>query len=145
MKKLKSMLGFTLIEIMVVVSIIALLSSVVLSALSGARSKSNNSAVKQDLLNVRSEIQIIFSETGSYATGCTDPVYHKTPSILAGAGTAGSGNPNDGLCNSSATQWAAGAPLKTPEGTFTYWCIDNTLGTGKGETAPLGGLYACQQ
>ncbi len=55
--------GFTLIELMVVIAIIGLLSSVILSSLVNARLKGRDSKIKQQLTQMRNLIELDYSET----------------------------------------------------------------------------------
>lgn len=59
--------GFTLIELLVVISIIGLLSSVVLSSLQTARLKSRDTAIKAQVRQFVTLMNLNFNETGSYA------------------------------------------------------------------------------
>jgi len=59
--------GFTLIELLVVISIIALLSSVILVALKGAKQKSNDAAVTEEINQIRNWFELQRSPDGSYA------------------------------------------------------------------------------
>jgi prepilin-type N-terminal cleavage/methylation domain-containing protein len=58
--------GFTLIELLVVISIIGLLSSIVLSSLSDARKKARDTAKIRAVLEMRTALQMYFSDNGSY-------------------------------------------------------------------------------
>lgn len=59
--------GFTLIELLVVISIIGLLSSVVLTSLNQARTKARVVALKQELIQFRTLMELEFLDKGSYA------------------------------------------------------------------------------
>jgi len=59
--------GFTLIELLVVVSIIGVLASVVLASLNSARAKGKDAAIKEQILQYRTLLELNKSETGSYA------------------------------------------------------------------------------
>ncbi len=50
--------GFTLIELMVVISIIGLLSSIVLASLQTARTKARNSRIVQEVQQLRNQIEL---------------------------------------------------------------------------------------
>ena len=75
----KSEKGFTLIEILVVVAIIGLLSSIVMAALSTARVKARDSRRLSDILQIKKALELYYLNNNTY------------PSILAEgeAGCAG--------------------------------------------------------
>lgn len=58
--------GFTLIELMVVISIIGMLSSVVLVSLNSARIKANNTKVIQTVQQLRNQIELGLRSDGKY-------------------------------------------------------------------------------
>ena len=63
--------GFTLIELLVVIAIIGILSSVVLASLNTARSKARVSKARAELQQIRSALEIRFSDVGLYPGGGT--------------------------------------------------------------------------
>ena len=68
--------GFTLIELMVVVLIIAILAAVAIPTFLGARSRAQHSAAVQNLVNATTAAQTIYAtDNSSYAPGqtCTAP------------------------------------------------------------------------
>lgn len=66
--------GFTLIEILVVIAILGILSSVILSALNDARQRSRNTAYLSQIREYQKALSLYYSERGSYpgssAWGC---------------------------------------------------------------------------
>ena len=122
--------GFTLIELLVVVAIIGILSSVVLSSLSSARSKGSNAKIQQQLAGMRSQAEL-YSGSGTafpVATPCTT-----TAGTLFETGSDGMGKLLGGLTlassrcasasgqPSSGTAWAVA--VNTSSGTL---CVDST-------------------
>lgn len=59
--------GFTLIELMVVITIVGLLASGVMASMASARSKAKDSAIKQQVKSMVLTAELHFSLTGSYA------------------------------------------------------------------------------
>ncbi len=58
--------GFTLVEILVVVSIIALLASILFASFAQARARARDSKRIQDLLEVQKALELYFSKHGEY-------------------------------------------------------------------------------
>ncbi len=58
--------GFTLIELLVVVAIIGILSTVVISSLNTARSKSRDARRKMDLKQIEKALEFHYDKYGSY-------------------------------------------------------------------------------
>ncbi len=58
--------GFTLIELLVVIAIIGLLSSVVLASLNGARQKARDAQRVSHLTQIRTALEMYYSDNNSY-------------------------------------------------------------------------------
>jgi prepilin-type N-terminal cleavage/methylation domain-containing protein len=149
MKKLQK--GFTLIELLVVIAIIGILSSVVLASLSSARTRGNDTAVRSELANMRSQAQLFFSNSGNFGSTttaepagsyshCLAPnsmfVASSTGSlrsmlISVASKTGGSGGIGSmtsrvvcaTLTNGIQTQWAV---MASTTGVGNNWCVDST-------------------
>lgn len=117
---------------LVVVGIIGLLAAVVLGSLQKSRERGANAAVKQNMSSLRSEVELFYSNAlnPTYTGVCGISMVLR---IRAAADTASGGTT---VCYSSANAWAASSPLKGPEGTFNYWCVD-TSGTARGHANAL--------
>lgn len=64
--KLKNKKGFSLVELLVVITIIAILSVVAYTAVGGQTVKARDSKRKQDLNTIQQALEIYFAEMGTY-------------------------------------------------------------------------------
>jgi prepilin-type N-terminal cleavage/methylation domain-containing protein len=159
--------GFTLIEILVVIAIIGVLSSILLSSLNTARAKSADAAAQSDLNNVRAQSELFYDANGSSyvapnnlcAQGAVaNGVKGIYDSLQAAANAEGlsivntdsatAGTLLSVTCHVKASgnlfpyAWAAEVPLKSRSG-FMY-CVDNTgLATTTSKNLPVF-IYNCQ-
>lgn len=147
--------GFTLMELLVVVSIIGMISSVLLTSVSSARNKGADAAIKANLANSRAEAEIFYDSNTSYDAVCAttgtarigdsvnaaEQAYKGTVTTY---GDATASTWNTGQCHDSANAWAAWVPLKaSTSGSIVAWCVDST-GASKQTTTVLGAsIYAC--
>jgi type IV pilus assembly protein PilA len=141
LKKYLTTKGFTLIELLVVIAIIGILSSVVLSDLSTARSKGGDAAIKQSLAGAKTQAQLFNTTNGNFTGVCGsggetigDMVLNAAKNLGQTAvvgGTADAFAYNlDGsatgaaVCHEAADGWAAIVSLKNPIATSSGWCVD---------------------
>jgi len=64
--------GFTLIELMVVISIISLFSSIAFASFATTRVKAQEATIKSDLKNIKSQAEIAFNNVGNYSTASSE-------------------------------------------------------------------------
>jgi prepilin-type N-terminal cleavage/methylation domain-containing protein len=62
--------GFTLVELMVVVSVLAVLSTILYANFSQARAQSRDAERKSDLRNIQSALELYKQKYGRYPAGC---------------------------------------------------------------------------
>ncbi len=141
--------GFTLIELLVVIAIIGILSSVVLASLSGARKRGGDSAIKQNLSNMRAQAEMFYDITnqtygntfpiGACSTAVAGSIFATSTvaGMLVSAGKASGGNGmNVGTCQATAGTWSASVPLYSDP--TKSWCVDNQ-GNSKQINGPITG------
>ncbi|MFT7644809.1 MAG: prepilin-type N-terminal cleavage/methylation domain-containing protein [Candidatus Paceibacteria bacterium] len=69
----KQIAGFTLIEIIVALSIVAILSSFLYASFSDAGAQSRDAQRRADLRILQSAVELYKNENGRYPAGCNDP------------------------------------------------------------------------
>lgn len=144
--------GFTLIELLVVIAIIGLLASIVLAAVSSARGKGVDAAVKGQLNSARSAGELYASNnSNSYDGVCaalptaTNPGFGGQYAGILGGAASSTGatvaTPDSAaptattvVCNDTAAGWAIAAPLN---GGTSHWCIDSTGAAKAGSTTVI--------
>ena len=99
MLKINDKKGFTLVELIVVIAIIGLLSSVVLASLTSARESGRDAKRKLDLKQLENALELYYDQFGSYTqpeSWCND--------YSTGA--------NGGCSNPTGTDWDADSDLR---------------------------------
>ena len=128
-----------MIELLVVVAIIGVLSTIVLSSLNDARNRAKDAAIKASLNSFRTQTELIYLETGSYDTICTlgtstadiflDAFEKTTKGTYQNVCSSSSGGIIYSLNNTATT----GGKLATPErwgvslrlpGSRDWFCVD---------------------
>jgi len=62
----KNVNGFTIVELLIVVVVIAILATISVVAYSGMQNRANNAAIHSDLANIAKKIELYNAEYGSY-------------------------------------------------------------------------------
>lgn len=119
--------GFTLVELLVVVSIVSLLSSLILVSVTNAKNKAIDNKIKSNLLTVRSQSAIYYEGVGNYDDFLdfqNNPNTIQEQALNNASGAAGAAY----YTKSEPGGWYAQVPLKGEPG--FGWCVDY-LGNSK--------------
>ena len=100
--------GFTLIELMVVVLIIAILIAIAIPTFLGARERSQNRAAQSSLRNGLTAAKTKFTDDNAYTNATNTNLAAIEPSLTFVAGaTASAGSKEVSVATPTATVWAA--------------------------------------
>lgn len=85
----KSRKGFTLVELLVVIVVLAVLAAIVLPKFVGAGNRSKDSALRSDLKLIRNAVTLFYTDTGAYPASLAGLTATSAPAAgLAADGTA---------------------------------------------------------
>lgn len=122
--------GFTLIELLIVIAIIAILAALILAGVSSSRLKAHDTAIKNDVGQIRWQAEIVYDSQGaSYTNWTSDPTIAEELDILKKDIDKQSGDPPGApylvvLRDTQENDYCISAPLRAEAG--QYACIDAT-------------------
>lgn len=112
----KNKKGFTILELLVVVAIIAILAAITVAGVSDSRTKSRIAKIKSNINSIQKQAVVYFNTTGNYKYGSNDSSGYARPD-----GTT-SGLSSGNLCGGDATiQTLLISTAATSE--QNAWCI----------------------
>ena len=152
MKKFKK--GFTLLELLVVVAIIAIITSVILVSLGDSKNKGADASVKSNLGTIRSQSEIFYSNNdnkflpagSSTFSIATCPAYNasgtdmlsKDKVISDAIAEAVKRGTNGSSCYNSNIAWAVAVGLKSSA--TASWCVDSGGNSKQVSSAPASAI-----
>ncbi len=116
MKLTKSKSGFTIIELLVVIVVIAILIALTLPNLFGLQKRARDDTRKNDLKNVQSALGTYFNDTNNYpsALSSLSPTYlNSVPNDPRGG--AYTYTPAPSGCTTACTSWTLSATLENTQ------------------------------
>ena len=131
--------GFTLIELMVVVLIIAILLAIAIPTFLGARKRAQDRAAQSSLRNAVTAAKTIYTDTSSYSGATAAALPAVEPSLTYSDNVASTGAKNVSVLASD-TVWSAAALSKSGK---CFWIKEDTnAGTKFGTGATCTGTAA---
>ncbi len=148
--------GFTLVELLVILSIIAFLMAAVILALSNSRQKSRNAKRVADIKQISSALDLFVTHCGAYPVEATALVIDSTQKLFTGTGTGcgtltGSSSVNGGIGDISVSLGASNTVLVAqfvsapipPDGSCTEAAGSNQYTYTRVSTTPTYTLTFC--
>ena len=128
---MKNKKGFTTIELVVVIAIIAILAAIIMVNVSQYRNKGRNSAIRADLGTLYTKGVEYFTKNGNYAGFCTSPDaggFVGTAINVANVGGHFSCNCDIDACGEGSSTWCACSPEFETSDTSagSVFCADST-------------------
>jgi type IV pilus assembly protein PilA len=134
--------GFTLIELMVVVMIIAVLLAIAIPTFLGSQNKAKDRSAQSSLRNTVTAAKTIYTDSTDYTKADTATLLASEPSLAFNAAGTASADPKTVSVSSTATVFYAAA--KSASGTCYYIKDDVAAGTtyAKDKTTACTGTVA---
>ena len=135
---IKNKKGFTLIELLVVVAIIGVLAGIVLASLNTARDKGKGAAIKSNLKNMGPQMELAYSDNGSYgginaagnppyrpSTVCIGPIANMAQSIISSGAKARCLSTNVSGWSDVNQRWGASGLIYSSSAPVRAWSASN--------------------
>lgn len=133
--------AFTLIELMIVVSLVSMLSTAIMNTVGSARFKSKNTRIRAEMIQLRNQAEIYQVTNDNYTNLHNDPKYLEINNSIINLSGSGA---FQGFNNAS--DWVASARLIKKQNTDPdiYFCIGSRLASGYYTATPAtSGNFDC--
>ena len=123
--------GFTLLELLVVVGLVAAAAAIVAAALNDARNSGRDTGIKANLANIRQHAESDHLGTGHYNSVCGNGSTDQNPMIAELIRVAELESPGTAVCASEALAETQGWAISLELASSGYWCVDATGFSGE--------------
>jgi len=143
--------GFSLIELLISITIMGILATIILSSISNSRARAYDSKIKQQLNSFRTAAEIYFTNNEHYnvtlgvpISDCNTGMFNDVDAVNGSPGLyIAAGNLPDFsqvFCGSTDSAYAVKATLYSGS---EYWCVDNKGSSRQISGIPTSGTF-CQ-
>lgn len=134
-------LGFTIVELLIVIAIIGILASVAISSAGGARTDAIVAKITSEMDGVSKRASIIQNLTFSFSEVCGSDGTTQDDQVTAFITSIEAFAPGTTTCNSSVSAFAVSVPF--PPDSSEHWCVDSTGAKGVQGAAIGSGDLTC--
>lgn len=139
--------AFTLIELLIVISVIGILSAIIIASLNNARARARDAKRMVDLKNIQTALEMYYMEHGKYPSsngvGSTSCGSYTTVPNNAWCNSAEKNSDGRWLVNGALAPYLSEDPIDPQQSEIPLWATDNNSGGTYYYSSPSAGGGGC--
>lgn len=136
--------GFTIVELLIVIVVIAILASITIVAYNGIQSRARDSVRSSDIEQVKKAVELYYVDNGSYPSVGTDNTGYNLPTLATALVPKYMAVlPTDPLGGSNYYQYVRGTVSSVSYGILVPYESKPKCHTGTNDTAGWWGVVSC--